>query len=187
MKEVLYTRHGLTSWNIEGRLQGRSDIPLSTEGVEQVKHLGESLKNQGIELVVASPLLRTFETGKIIAEICDVPIETDSDLIERDFGTFEGLYRATLVEEHGLKPGQPLSEILPPDAEQLDVVAARVWPVIEKIMSRPEKILVISHAGVFRALWNSRINEEFSELKFGHVLQFVNNENNWSAKPVELN
>ena len=102
-------------------------------------------------------------------------------MVERDFGSFEGIHRQTLVTEHGFKPGQPLSEVLPPDAELLGVVAARAWPVLEEQNGKEEKILIVSHAGVFRSLWDSRIEGQFSELKFGKVWQFINKGDRWSA------
>jgi phosphoserine phosphatase len=63
---VLLVRHGETSWNREGRYQGRTDIPLSTDGVMQVQRLGERLRDVTLTRVIASPLSRARATAEAI-------------------------------------------------------------------------------------------------------------------------
>src|ERR1700690_1117042 len=63
---VLLVRHGETSWNREGRYQGRTDIPLSADGVIQVQRLGERLRDVTLARVIASPLARALATAEAI-------------------------------------------------------------------------------------------------------------------------
>lgn len=179
MGELFYTRHGQTQWNLDGRLLGYSEVSLCDEGIAQAELLASLLKYLAIEKIVASPLKRSVETAKILANAWHVPMETDIRLIERDFGTFEGIHRQTLIAEYGLKPGRPLSDVLPPDAELLETVAARAWPAIDELISGSQRTLVVGHSGVFRALWQSNVHEQFSELKFGHVWQFIKRSKTW--------
>ena len=72
------TRHGQTDWNINHRLQGRTDIPLNALGKAQAVTCGEALQGVGIELIITSPLSRAYETAEIIrGYIGDVSIICD--------------------------------------------------------------------------------------------------------------
>ena len=62
----LYTvRHGETEWNIVNRICGRTDIPLTENGVEQAKETAENLKGTHIDLVLVSPMLRARQTASL--------------------------------------------------------------------------------------------------------------------------
>lgn len=186
MGRIFYARHGRTAWNMEGKLLGKSDIPLCPEGIEEVRGLVGRLGGIPIDCIISSPLRRAVETATLIAKDLQIVTRVESGLRERDFGSFEGIHRSVLVEKYGLKPGQPLSEVLPADAEHLDDVAARVWPVLERSLDSSEDVLHVSHAGVFRSLWQSRIVGEFSELKFGQVWEFICEHGIWKAVQIDL-
>ena len=181
MSEIYFIRHGKTQWNLDGRLQGQTDVPLAEVGKDQVIEFIPQLKNLGLEKIVSSSLQRTFETGKILAEAYAIPIEIKNELIERSFGSFEGLTRETLMKDHGLKAEERLSGVLPDDAESLESVGNRVWPIIEECIAKEQKILLVSHAGVFRALWETRpVQGVFIELKFGQIWKISNNGTVWN-------
>lgn len=94
MRRLTLIRHGLTAWNVEGRFQGHSDVPLSDEGRAQARALaGYVAAVQGVDAVVASPLARAAETAAMAFP--DLPARTDARLRELHFGAFEG---RTLVE-----------------------------------------------------------------------------------------
>ena len=95
---VYIARHGITSWNQEKRIQGQTnDIPLSMEGKEQMERLGIYLfKNIKNPVVLLSPLIRSQESFKIINKYLDIQntgIYTIPELIEMNFGKFEGLLK----------------------------------------------------------------------------------------------
>lgn len=83
-------RHGQTDWNIEGRIQGSTDIELNSTGIDQAKQTAELLKNINFDIIYSSPLKRTFETSKIINTYHNINIIKDNRIIERNFGDFEG-------------------------------------------------------------------------------------------------
>ncbi len=83
---IWLVRHGITDWNIEGRWQGWSDTPLSTQGHEQAWKLRNRLEAKNFDRVYSSDLLRALDTARI-AGFEPVP---DARLRELNFGVFEG-------------------------------------------------------------------------------------------------
>lgn len=95
MRRLTLIRHGLTAWNVSGRFQGHSDVPLSPEGQAQAQRLSEYVASfPDMDQVYASPLARAVETARIAfpgREPC-----RDERLRELDFGAFEGHTRDEL-------------------------------------------------------------------------------------------
>ena len=94
--KIVLIRHGETEWNRELRLQGRTDIPLSPEGIAQMKQAGELLKALpfSIDKVVSSPLTRARQTAEILSEALGLPannITIEPLFIERNFGAGEAV------------------------------------------------------------------------------------------------
>lgn len=83
-------RHGQTDWNIQELVQGSTDIELNKTGIEQANQVAEKLKNITFSAIYSSPLKRTLKTAKIINKYHKLNIITDSRIIERCFGNFEG-------------------------------------------------------------------------------------------------
>lgn len=91
------TRHGLTKWNEEGRLQGHADSPLVEQGIQDALSLKEYIKQYPIERVYSSPLLRAYQTATLIFD--DQPIIKDERLKEMSFGIYEGLKVKKLLND----------------------------------------------------------------------------------------
>lgn len=83
-------RHGQTDWNVQGIIQGSTDIELNSTGIDQAYQTAELLKNIDFSVIYSSPLKRTFDTAKIINKYHNANIITDNRIIERNFGDFEG-------------------------------------------------------------------------------------------------
>ncbi|HAL61839.1 MAG TPA: hypothetical protein DCP08_05460 [Chloroflexi bacterium] len=88
---LLLVRHAETDWNLEGRYQGQSDLPLNERGRKQAKLLAERLRGEGIEAIYASDLSRAYETAKIIAEAVGQEVKALESLREVDTGVWTGL------------------------------------------------------------------------------------------------
>lgn len=153
-REFLFLRHGQTDWNLQGRFQGHSDIPLNETGLAQARRAVERLSGQGIELIISSPLIRALKTAAIIAERIERPIRVDNGLMERTFGSFEGLVISEVKRRLGLQPNEKLTRHLPADAEQWRETRARAASTIGVWLERhpSERLLFVAHAGLFDAL-----------------------------------
>ena len=88
--KIYITRHSLTAWNEEKRLQGWKDSPLTKQGKEDALKLGEYMKTIHIDQVYSSPLLRAKSTARLIFK--NENIIEDSRLKEMNFGDYEGEY-----------------------------------------------------------------------------------------------
>ena len=90
-RQVVLWRHGRTEWNVAGRVQGQSDIPLDDVGREQAREAAARLAALEPHRIVSSDLLRAAETAHILGEITGVEVEFDQRLREMNFGEREGL------------------------------------------------------------------------------------------------
>ena len=101
---LVLVRHGETDWNQERRLQGRTDNPLNGVGRAQARKAGRLLAAEPWDVVVSSPLLRAVQTAHLIADAAGLqPAGTIPELVERDYGSAEGLApeRADRTADHG--------------------------------------------------------------------------------------
>ena len=84
-------RHGQTEWNIEGKVQGTTDIALNETGLLQARLLAGALSDCGASCVYTSTLKRAGQTAEEIAEETGIPVIASGDLREADFGLWEGM------------------------------------------------------------------------------------------------
>jgi len=106
---LFLARHGQTSFNQEGRIQGQTDAPLDALGVSQAEALAGFVCGAGIQAVYASDLRRAQDTARLCAERCGLSLQLRRDLRERHFGLLEGQTRAEL--------GPALTDLLRPTRE----------------------------------------------------------------------
>lgn len=157
---ILLVRHGETAWNREGRYQGRTDIPLSTDGEAQVRALGARLAHVPIAIAVASPLARAKRTAEAILAGRDVALELEPSLVEISHGAWEGQLSSDVEAAHAEMLGRwrsrPDHDVpAGPGAETLGDVEARAWPVLERIARRltgDQTALIAAHDAVNRVL-----------------------------------
>jgi probable phosphoglycerate mutase len=157
---ILLVRHGETTWNREGRYQGRTDIPLSETGQAQVQRLGERLRNVPIAAAIASPLSRAKTTAEAVLAGRTLALELDPGLLEISHGAWEGKLASEVERDHAemfgvwrTAPGRDAPA--GPGAESLGDVEARAWPVLEKLCARlgaDDTGLIAAHDAVNRVL-----------------------------------
>ena len=90
MTDIYLVRHGQNEDNAEGVLNGHRDRPLTDLGREQARTVADRLTDKGITTIYASPLARARETAWIIGGRLGLAVQTEPDLIERDFGSMTG-------------------------------------------------------------------------------------------------
>lgn len=157
MIRIYIARHGETTWNAEGRAQGRSDPDLSPKGYGQSRFLLEHLKNRPIAAIYTSTLRRSILTAQPLAEYLGIPILRQPELDEIALGIMEGkrfedIDEAEKVEWERFRVNRLTYHI--PGAENYTDVSNRVRPFKEKILRDHEgqEILVVAHRGVNRML-----------------------------------
>lgn len=150
MSEFFFIRHGETDWNLQHRMQGATDIPLNDTGRAQAMAARDFLAHAGITRLIASPLIRAFETAQILNETAKLPLMQHAGLMERSFGIYEGKHRRDAPNENGhIADGEPHEKI-----EAFAAVAARARAAIDEalVLYPEDRIAFVSHGGVFSAL-----------------------------------
>jgi broad specificity phosphatase PhoE len=140
MTRLLLVRHGETDWNADGRLQGQTDRRLSDFGRTQARQLADELAEEKFDAIYSSDLARARETAEIVGERLGLLVALDSDLREKDWGTWEGL---TAVERDRV-------EFI---GESTEAHQERILGALHRISERhPDgsRVLVVTHGGSMR-------------------------------------
>ncbi len=199
MAYLILVRHGITSWNKEGKWHGLADIPLSEEGRQQARQAAETIKNIKLDLVFTSVLKRNQQTSQ---EICQKLgymglVVVDAALNERDYGIYTGKNKwevqKQLGDEEFLKLrrswNQPISK-----GESLKDVYERVVPFYQREilpeLRMGKNVMVVSSGNALRSLikYLENISDEDIaklELGFGEVYVFkVDKKGNVLSKEI---
>ena len=115
-------RHGQTTWNLEHRFQGQTDIPLDETGKAQAEQAARRLATLRPHALFSSDLTRAQQTAAPLARLTGLPVTLDKDLRERTGGDWEGLTDAEIRERY---PAERATWT-PPNGEPTLVVADRV-------------------------------------------------------------
>ncbi len=152
-------RHGESTYNAEGRIQGQSDVPLSEAGHRQGKALAAALGQLPFDAVFASPLRRAMDTARPLAAALELPIHTDPRLIEIHAGAFQDQLRAELEQRYPKEldrwhSGDP--DYAFPGGETRRALMERGRAAFEAIRgSGHERVVVVSHGGLLAAALKS--------------------------------
>ncbi|NBJ69842.1 histidine phosphatase family protein [Roseburia sp. 1XD42-34] len=146
MTTICFIRHGQTNWNKQGKLQGKTDIPLNDTGREQAHACGKYLNADDYDILICSPLLRAKETAEIINQYLQLPLIEMNDFKERSFGDAEGL---TMEERKCMYP----SGHFPHQEERIDF-NQRVMAGVAKVNQHylQQRVLLVAHGAVINAI-----------------------------------
>lgn len=155
--ELWVVRHGESTWNIEGRYQGQTDVPLSHVGVLQAASLAGRLTGLNFAAVYSSDLQRAVQTAQAVTERLNGPPQLilEPELREIDVGELSGLVYADIRERHA----QYLSDLAAdpwrtrrPGGESMQDLSVRSGAALRAICARHpgERVLVFTHGGVVR-------------------------------------
>jgi probable phosphoglycerate mutase len=151
--EIVFVRHGESTANAEGIIQGRFDYELSERGKEQAFKTARALAEFKPFRVYTSPLVRARETAQIINRPHNAELVVLPDLVEYDLGGFEGLTFKEVLEKfpglpEKLRQGVPFHH-LAPGAETDEQVDKRVESALDEIIhSGLPRVILVSHLGV---------------------------------------
>lgn len=159
MGALVLVRHGQTEWSRVGRHTGRTDLPLTEEGERQARSVRPMLADRRFALVLTSPLGRAVRT----AELAGLGgAETHSDLVEWDYGAYEGI---TTREIHRERPDWNLwTDGVPAGAagfpgenpEQVGARADRVLDHLSRALERGD-VALVAHSHLLRVLTARRL------------------------------
>ncbi|MBR6458835.1 MAG: histidine phosphatase family protein [Actinomycetaceae bacterium] len=177
-------RHGETQLNRERRLAGWTDVPLNENGRELAHVTGKALAETHFDAAFSSPLMRAFETARIIlshntASSPDLPITIDERLKEINFGTWEALSTGKNDSELPVSHEEYKNFFINPreyhpweGGETVDDVIKRAGDFLRDISSRPElaeaNVLVAMHGLSMRAMLQ-HVYEDTSDFWHGRV------------------
>ncbi len=142
-------RHGQTDWNVAGKIQGSTDIPLNDTGRRQAACLAKGMESRPVKKVFTSTLSRAYETGLAIGESQNVPVEKIEGLEEVGYGVWEGMTMDEIREKY---PGElellynsPV-DVAPPQGEKQSQVYERCGRALETILAQAGgDAAVVSH------------------------------------------
>lgn len=145
-------RHGETAWSRSGQHTGRTDIPLTEHGEDLAKASGELLTGYNFVLTLSSPLVRAHRT----AVLAGLDPEIDDDLIEWDYGGYEGRTTAQIREQLGFDWSVFRDGVVPGETpgETIEEVAARASRVIRRAVDAmvDGDVALIAHGHFLRIL-----------------------------------
>jgi broad specificity phosphatase PhoE len=154
---IYIARHGETTWNVEGRIQGRSDPGLSPDGYAQSRALLEQLKDRPLSAIYTSTLKRSILTAQPIANHFGLPLQEQPELDEIAFGILEGkqiLDSDGDVRSEWERFKKNCFTYRIPGGENYTDVMNRIRPFVERILQSPrgEEILIVGHRVVNQML-----------------------------------
>lgn len=172
MPLLVLVRHGQSTWNLENRFTGETDIPLTDLGREEARKAGSKLKEIHFSHGFTSVLQRAIDTMTLIlqeAQQKDLPVTHDRALNERNYGRLQGLNKKDVAEQYGdeqVAIWRRSYSTRPPGGESLADTAARVIPyyekMIEPLLRQGQDILIVAHGNSLRSLmmFLEKISEE---------------------------
>lgn len=160
---VYYTRHGQTMWNVENKICGATDVPLTELGHEQAITLGKEIaaSDMKIDEILYSPLSRAAETARHISEETSIPMRMEPRLTEQSFGKYESTPR------NGAEFQEAKSHFIQDfdGGETMLHLCQRIYNLLDEIKEESEEktYLLVAHNGISRVVESYFRNMENGE------------------------
>ena len=164
MHTIYFTRHGETVWNVENKICGMTDSPLTARGQEQARQLGALVRDSGLQIdeILYSPLSRAADTAKAIAAAAGLPARCEPRLREQCFGKYEGTprdgaeFRISKTHFADRYDG----------GESMMQLAQRIYNLLDELKADTGKTyLLVAHNGIARVVHSyfyDMTNEEYA-------------------------
>lgn len=152
---VYLARHGETEWSRSGQHTGRTDLPLLPSGIETAKLLGPRLAGISFARVFSSPLTRARHT----AELAGFAPEIEPDLLEWNYGDYEGLKSAEIAARN---PGWNLFRHGAPGGESPAQVVERVDKLVNRLKTMKGNVLCFAHGHILRCVASRWIDQSLT-------------------------
>ena len=177
-KKFFIFRHGQTNFNLQGRYQGQKfDLPLNERGIQQAYGLSCILSAYNLDCIYTSPMLRSYQTAKIVAQSTHIPVIKEEGFIAGNYGMAEGQFKRDLKEKYGKEFVRWRSthkddlDFRFYGAETKREMQERMVETLRMIASSTDytKIGVATHGGMIRSLF-PYFGKEVNDLPNGYVL-----------------
>lgn len=163
MKKIYFVRHGQTVWNVENKICGVTDSPLTDVGHEQAIATGKAILEKEIvaDEILCSPLSRAHDTAEHIGEILGVPVRVEPKLVEQNFGKYESTPRDGKEFQE-----QKRRFVYDFDGgESMMRVGQRIYNLLDELAKDDKTYILVAHNGiarVVRSYFMNMENEEYS-------------------------
>lgn len=165
MGYLYFVRHGQTVWNVEDKICGSTDSPLTEYGRKQAEEAGNKIISEGIKAdeILYSPLSRAKDTALIISDITGIPAKEEPRLFEQNFGKWEG----TSPRNGAAFTADKSQFVYSYDGgESMLKLCHRVYGLLDEIVCQNDKVyLLVAHNGISRVIhsyFNDMTNEEYA-------------------------
>ena len=147
IQTIYLARHGETAWSLSGQHTGLTDLPLTKRGECNARRLGQRLRSLEFVRVFTSPLQRAARTCELAG--FSARAEVDRDLVEWDYGQYEGLRTADI---RAFRPDWELFRDGFPGGETFEEIGARADRIVNRVRSVDGPVLLFSSAHFLRVL-----------------------------------
>ena len=165
MGHVYFVRHGQTVWNVENKICGATDIPLTELGHQQAIETGKKIVEEGIQAdeILYSPLSRAAETARHISEITGIPARMEPRLVEQNFGKWESTARDGLE----FKKAKEDFCCRYDGGESMLHLAQRIYNLLDDVKAESDEktYILVAHNGIARVVQSyfyEMTNEEYA-------------------------
>lgn len=165
--KICFMRHGESESNREGRLTGTLNSPLTDEGLIQSENISLKITSDFAE-IFASDYIRCKQTVEILNKKLNIPINYDSRLRQRNFGSLGGKTWNEIGEDIKEIDRNQEYDYRPHGGEHVEDVKERVFSCIKDIKNKhgEKKVLVITSGGIIRLLY---------KIKTGKIYDYIPN------------
>jgi broad specificity phosphatase PhoE len=159
MLTIYITRHGQTEWNVQSRMQGWADSPLTALGVAAAKQLGKRLQVVPLDAVYCSTSGRTIHTAQFIIGKRIIPLIQKEDLREINVGEWQGMLSSDIERDFSEDVKtyyEHPSQFEPTSGESFYMLKERVLRAVEEIVTDHPNghVLIVTHGVVKKCLIN---------------------------------
>ena len=148
---IYFVRHGETVWNVENKICGMTDSPLTENGRAQARQTGALVHASGLHIdeILYSPLSRAADTAKAIAAATGIPAREEPRLREQCFGKYEGTPR----DGAEFKVSKTHFADRYDGGESMLQLAQRLYNLLDELKADENKTyLLVAHNGIARVV-----------------------------------
>lgn len=165
MKKLYFVRHGESEWNVQDKVCGRTEVPLTDRGREQAMETGKLVSSMNIKIdeILYSPLSRAADTARAISDMTGIPAIVEPRLIEQCFGKYEGITPRTR-EDFQLAKQQFVNSY--EGGESMLKLAQRIYNLLDDLKQSDKTYMLVAHNGIARVVksyFDDMTNEEYGK------------------------